>query len=128
MNGPFKMKPGRGDMPKTGRDIPTSMVNPIMQTTDPRSGFVAPDIDPKSGFERYQKKKVGRDAVRKRDIMDSDVGKDAFKKVINIIKREKFTKKTILFSSSAASFDSFQNFEDRGLYFNKLIKKYLNGI
>ena len=81
MNGPFKMKPGRGDMPKTGRDIPTSMVNPIMQTTDPRSGFVAPDIDPKSGFERYQKKKVGRDAVRKRDIMDSDVGKDAFKKV-----------------------------------------------
>ena len=54
--------------------------------------------------------------------------KDAFKKVINIIKREKFTKKTILFSPSAASFDSFQNFEDRGLYFNKLIKKYLNGI
>ena len=81
MNGPFKMKPGRGDMPKTGRDIPTSMVNPIMQTTDPRSGIVAPDIDPKSGFERYKKTKVGRDAVRKRDIMDSDVGKDAFKKV-----------------------------------------------
>jgi hypothetical protein len=57
------------------------MTNPIMQTTDPRSGFVAPDIDPKSGFESYQKKKVGRDVVRKRDIMDSDVGKDAFKKV-----------------------------------------------
>ena len=54
--------------------------------------------------------------------------KDAFKKVISIIKKEKFTKKTILFSPSAASFDSFQNFEDRGLYFNKLIKKYLNGI
>ena len=37
MNGPFKMKPGRCDMPKSGRDIPTNMVNPIMQV-DPRSG------------------------------------------------------------------------------------------
>ena len=34
--------------------------------------------------------------------------------------------KTILFSPSAASFDSFKNFEDRGFYFNKLIKKFLN--
>ena len=44
-----------------------------------------------------------------------------------IIKKEKFINKTILFSPSAASFDSFKNFEDRGLYFNKLIKKHLNG-
>ena len=35
--------------------------------------------------------------------------------------------KTILFSPSAASFDSFSNFEDRGQYFNRLIKDYLNG-
>ena len=34
--------------------------------------------------------------------------------------------KTILFSPSAASFDSFKNFEKRGEYFNKLIKKYIN--
>ncbi len=53
--------------------------------------------------------------------------KDAFKKVLSLIKKQKFTKKTILFSPSAASFDSFSNFEDRGQYFNKLIKKYLNG-
>ena len=33
---------------------------------------------------------------------------------------------TILFSPSAASFDSFKNFEKRGEYFNQLIKKYLN--
>ena len=33
-------------------------------------------------------------------------------------------KKTILFSPSAASFDNFNNFEDRGKYFNQLIKKY----
>ena len=34
-------------------------------------------------------------------------------------------KKIILFSPSAASFDQFKNFEQRGEYFNKIIKKYL---
>ena len=33
--------------------------------------------------------------------------------------------KTILFSPSAASFDQFQNFEDRGEYFNKLVNKII---
>ena len=32
-------------------------------------------------------------------------------------------KNEILFSPSAASFDSFKNFEERGMYFNYLIKK-----
>ena len=32
--------------------------------------------------------------------------------------------KTILFSPSSASFDSFKNFEERGDYFNFLLKKY----
>ena len=41
-------------------------------------------------------------------------------------KKNKFTKKTIIFSPSAASFDNFKNFEERGFYFNKLVKKYLN--
>ena len=36
------------------------------------------------------------------------------------------THKTILFSPSAASFDDFKNFEKRGEYFNRLIKKYIN--
>ncbi len=54
--------------------------------------------------------------------------KNALKKVIQIIKKNKFIKQTILFSPSAASFDSFKNFEDRGNYFDNLIKKYLNGI
>ena len=35
-------------------------------------------------------------------------------------------KKVVLFSPSAASFDQFKNFEIRGLYFNKIIKKYIN--
>ena len=53
--------------------------------------------------------------------------KEALKKVLSLVKKQKFLKKTILFSPSAASFDSFSNFEVRGQYFNKLIKKYFNG-
>ncbi len=34
-------------------------------------------------------------------------------------------RKVILFSPSAASFDQFKNFEVRGLYFNKIIKKFI---
>ena len=51
---------------------------------------------------------------------------DALKKIFLIINKKNFSKKTIIFSPSAASFDSFKNFEDRGKYFNKLIKKYMN--
>ena len=53
---------------------------------------------------------------------------DAIKKIFTIIKKKKLPHQTILFSPCAASFDGFKNFEDRGFYFNKLIKKYLNGI
>ncbi len=52
---------------------------------------------------------------------------NALKEIFIILNKKKLTKNTILFSPSAASFDSFKNFEDRGLYFNRLIKKYLNG-
>ena len=51
---------------------------------------------------------------------------DALKKVLRIVKKQKLIDQTILFSPCAASFDSFKNFEDRGSYFNKMIKKYLN--
>ena len=54
--------------------------------------------------------------------------KDALKQILLIIKKEKFIFKTILFSPCAASFDEFKNFEDRGLYFNKLVKQYKNEI
>ena len=50
--------------------------------------------------------------------------KDAFDTIITDIKSTKLKKKyTILFSPAAASFDSFKNFEDRGNYFDSLIKK-----
>ncbi len=52
--------------------------------------------------------------------------KDALKKIFMVIKNKKLINQTILFSPCAASFDSFKNFEDRGFYFNKLVKKYLN--
>ena len=62
--------------------------------------------------------------------------KIAFKSFLNLksliakifldIKNENnFIKKTILFSPASASFDSFKNFEERGKYFNKLIKNYI---
>ncbi len=51
---------------------------------------------------------------------------NALKKVFSIIKKKK-SRNVILFSPCSASFDEFKNFEDRGFYFNKLIKKYLNG-
>ncbi len=46
-------------------------------------------------------------------------------KIIKILKnyiKKDNTRKVILFSPSAASFDQFKNFEDRGKFFNKIIK------
>ncbi len=50
--------------------------------------------------------------------------KDAWNKLSSDIKIDKLKKKTILFSPAAASFDEFDDFEDRGDYFNKLVKRY----
>ena len=54
--------------------------------------------------------------------------KNATKEAFKLIKKKKSNHKIILFSPCAASFDSFKNFEHRGFYFNKLVKKYCNGI
>ena len=49
------------------------------------------------------------------------------KKVFLDIKSDKdINHKTILFSPAAASFDNFKNFEERGKYFNQLIKIMIN--
>ena len=49
------------------------------------------------------------------------------KKIFLDIGQEKNkTDKIIFFSPAAASFDNFKNFEDRGQYFNRLIKKQVN--
>ncbi len=52
--------------------------------------------------------------------------KDTLNQIFSEIKHNKKGKNTILFSPAGASFDNFKNFEDRGLYFNQIIKKYLN--
>ncbi len=49
------------------------------------------------------------------------------KSLKNDIKNDN-TKKVILFSPCAASFDQFKNFEDRGKFFNKIIKTVFNKI
>ena len=53
--------------------------------------------------------------------------KSLIKKVVIDVKNNKDQNHiTILFSPAAASFDSFKNFEERGKYFNNIIKKAFN--
>ncbi|MDC2969960.1 UDP-N-acetylmuramoyl-L-alanine--D-glutamate ligase [Candidatus Pelagibacter sp.] len=52
--------------------------------------------------------------------------KIALKKIFLLLHKEKSINKIILFSPCAASFDSFRNFEDRGMYFNKLVEDYFD--
>ena len=52
--------------------------------------------------------------------------KETLKKIFFEIKKQKINKNTIFFSPAGASFDSFKNFEDRGKYFDQLIKKFVN--
>ena len=47
------------------------------------------------------------------------------KLIFEDLKKNSREKKVILFSPSAASFDQFRNFEDRGSYFNKIINNYI---
>jgi len=52
--------------------------------------------------------------------------KDILNEIFFDLKDKKLKKNIIFFSPAGASFDSFKNFEDRGKYFNQLIKKILN--
>ena len=51
---------------------------------------------------------------------------EVLSKIFIDIKEQKLKKNIIFFSPAGASFDSFNNFEDRGQYFNQLIKKTFN--
>ncbi len=90
---------------------------------------------PKKNFQNIKafiygkNKKFFNEALKKKITYENfDSLKDALKKIFININKQKFTNQTILFSPCAASFDDFKNFEDRGLYFNKLIKKQLNEV
>ena len=52
--------------------------------------------------------------------------KDILNEIFLDIKKKQLKRNMILFSPAGASFDSFKNFEDRGLYFNQIIKKFIN--
>ena len=51
---------------------------------------------------------------------------ETLKVIFSEITIQKSKKNIIFFSPAGASFDSFKNFEDRGNYFNQLVKKYIN--
>ena len=51
---------------------------------------------------------------------------ETLKVIFSEINSQKSEKNIIFFSPAGASFDSFKNFEDRGYYFNQIIKKYTN--
>ena len=51
---------------------------------------------------------------------------ETLKVIFSEINNQKFIKNIIFFSPAGASFDSFKNFEERGFFFNKLIKKHTN--
>jgi UDP-N-acetylmuramoylalanine--D-glutamate ligase len=51
---------------------------------------------------------------------------ETLKVIFSEITNQKSKKNIIFFSPAGASFDSFKNFEDRGNYFNQLVKKYIN--
>ena len=51
---------------------------------------------------------------------------ETLKVIFSELTIQKSEKNIIFFSPAGASFDSFKNFEDRGNYFNRLVKKYIN--
>ena len=76
-------------------------------------------------FSKHHKefKKNLKDRIIVKNLKDL---KDILNEIFLDIKKKKLEKNIILFSPAGASFDNFKNFEDRGLYFNKLIKKFIN--
>ena len=52
--------------------------------------------------------------------------KETLRAIFFEIKNQETKKNIIFFSPAGASFDSFKNFEDRGDYFNKIIKKFIH--
>ena len=51
--------------------------------------------------------------------------KTAISDILKDVRKIKDTKFTVLFSPAAASYDQFKNFEDRGNYFKKIVKRIL---
>jgi UDP-N-acetylmuramoylalanine--D-glutamate ligase len=71
-------------------------------------------------------KKFRKNLKKKMVVKNFNNLKDVLSEIFLDIKKLKLERNIIFFSPAGASFDSFKNFEDRGQYFNQLIKKFLN--
>ena len=71
-------------------------------------------------------KKFSKDLKKKTEFKKFKNLNLALSAIFMNINKKKHTNNTILFSPASASFDSFKNFEERGLYFNELIKRHLD--
>ena len=71
-------------------------------------------------------KKFSKDLRKKAELKSFKNLNLALLAIFKNIQKKKNSNDTILFSPACASFDSFKNFEERGLYFNKLIKKHFD--
>ena len=75
-------------------------------------------------FGNYHKE-FSKNLKRKMIVKNFKNLKAVLNKIFLNIEKEKLKKNIILFSPAGASFDSFKNFEDRGSYFNQLVKKFI---
>ena len=78
-------------------------------------------------FGQYNKK-FQKDLSQKVKLQLFKDLKTTVKKIFLKLKKNQLDNNTILFSPCGASFDAFKNFEERGDYFNRLIKEELNAI
>jgi len=76
-------------------------------------------------FGKYHKE-FKKNLKNKMIVKNSKNLKNILSKIFLDIKKNHSKKNIILFSPAGASFDNFKNFEDRGLYFNQLVKKFIN--
>ncbi len=76
-------------------------------------------------FGSHRKKflKILKNKLKVKSFKNMD---ETLKVIFSEITIQKSEKNIIFFSPAGASFDSFKNFEDRGNYFNQLVKKYIN--
>ena len=76
-------------------------------------------------FGSHSKKflKILKNKLKVKSFKDME---ETLKVIFSEITIQKSEKNIIFFSPAGASFDSFKNFEDRGNYFNQLVKKYIN--
>jgi UDP-N-acetylmuramoylalanine--D-glutamate ligase len=71
-------------------------------------------------YRQFKKTLKSKNIIKNYENLDNTL-----KEIFFEISKQPKKKNIILFSPAGASFDSFKNFEDRGMYFNKLVKKFI---